>query len=80
MHGKHIYVSCEDATVKILKIKKKRIEFVRQLFKSESRCLSIELVKDKVNENSLVKTLFSGYADSSIRKWDLTTGNCVLHF
>lgn len=46
MHGKYIYLACEDGTVRILKIKKNKIEYVRQLFKAESACLSIELVKD----------------------------------
>jgi len=42
--------------------------------------LSIELVTNGIDEKSVVKSLFVGYADSSIRKWDLNTGNSVLHF
>ena len=80
MHGKYIYLACEDGSVKILKVKKTKIEYVRQLVKSESKALSIELVKSGVDEKSLLKSLFVGYADSSIRKWDLLTGNSVLHF
>jgi hypothetical protein len=33
IHGKYIYLACEDGTVKILKIKKSKIEFVRSLAK-----------------------------------------------
>jgi U3 small nucleolar RNA-associated protein 4 len=80
MHGKYIYLACEDGSVKILKVKKTKIEYVRQLVKSDSKALSIELVRSGVDEKSLVKSLFVGYADSSIRKWDLLTGNSVLHF
>lgn len=46
--GKYIYLACEDGTVKILKIKKNKIEYVRQLFKIESSCLSIELVESSL--------------------------------
>ena len=80
MHGKYLYLACEDGTVKILKIKKTRIEYIRSLFKVDQRCLSIEIVKNNEDPKSLVRNIFSGYADSSIRKWDLTTGNSILHF
>jgi WD40 repeat protein len=80
MHGKYIYLACEDGLIKILKVKKTKIEYVRQLVKAESKALSIELVSAGIDEKSLVKNLFVGYADSSIRKWDLLTGNSVLHF
>lgn len=80
MHGKYIYLSCEDGSVKILKVKKTKIEYVRQLVKSDSKALSIELISAGIDEKSLVKSLFVGYADSSIRKWDLLTGNSSLHF
>ena len=80
MHGKYIYLACEDGSVKVLKVKKTKIEYVRHLVKSESKALSIELVRNGIDEKSIVKSLFVGYADSSIRKWDLQTGNSVLHF
>lgn len=81
MHGKYIYLATEDGSIKILKVKKTKIDFVRTLVKVESKCLSIELVIDpKASEKSLVKSLYAGYDDSSMRKWDLSTGNSVLHF
>jgi WD40 repeat protein len=84
MHGKYIYLACEDGSVKILKVKKTKIEYVRHLVKAESKALSIELVlpppPTTSDEKSIVKSLFVGYADSSIRKWDLASGNSVLHF
>ena len=44
MFGKYIYLACEDGTVKILKVKKNKIDYIRSLFKSEARCTSIELI------------------------------------
>lgn len=70
MLGKFIYSAAEDGSVKILKVKKSKIEFVRTLVKTESKALSIELVPQK-DEKNIVKSLFVGYSDSSIRKWDL---------
>ena len=64
-----------------MKVKKTKIEFVRSLIKADDRCLSLELAVDsESNEKSLVRTLYAGYADSSIRQWDLATGNSILHF
>jgi WD40 repeat protein len=79
MHGKYIYLAAEDGSIKILKVKKTKIDFVRTLVKADEKCLSLELIHD-IDEKSLVKSLFAGYSDSSIRKWDLSTGNSVLHF
>ena len=79
MHGKYIYLACEDGTVKVLKMKKNKIEYIRQLFKVDALCLSLDLVRN-VPEDQIVKNIFAGYSDSSIRKWDLLTGNSVLHF
>jgi WD40 repeat protein len=45
---------------------------MRTLQKTESRCLSLEVSPDD-------KFIFSGYADGSIRKWEILSGNCVLH-
>ena len=79
MHGKYIYLACEDGTVKILKMKKNKIEYIRQMFKVDALCLSLDIVRN-VPEDQIVKNIFAGYSDSSIRKWDLLTGNSVLHF
>jgi len=79
MHGKFIYLACEDGTVKVLKMKKNKIEYIRQLFKVDALCLSLDLVRN-VPEDQIVKNIFAGFSDSSIRKWDLLTGNSVLHF
>jgi len=79
MHGKYIYLACEDGTVKILKMKKNKIEYIRQMFKVDALCLSLDIVRN-VSEDQIVKNIFAGYSDSSIRKWDLLTGNSVLHF
>lgn len=76
--GKHAYIATEDGTIKILKLKKNKIDFVRSLLKMDSRCLSLELISNTSDKS--VKYLFSGYADSSIRKWDLLNNNSVLHF
>ena len=51
MHGKYIYLACEDGTVKILKVKKSKIEFVRSLVKVDAKCLSLELVTFAINED-----------------------------
>lgn len=77
-----MYLASEDGTVKILKVKKTKIDFVRTLVKVEDKCLSLELLTtDSVaSEKTIVKSLFAGYADSSIRKWDVATGNSTLHF
>jgi len=80
MHGKFIYLAAEDGTVKILKVKKAKIDFVRSLVKAEDKCLSLELIVTKNDEKTLVKSLYAGYSDSSIRKWDLSSGNSLLHF
>ena len=80
MHGKFVYISSEDGSIKIAKVKKSKIEYVRALVKTESRCLSLELITQGISEKSLVRVLYAGYDDSSIRKWDLSSGNSILHF
>jgi len=69
--GKHLYLACEDGSIKIVKIKKHGLELTRTLQRTESRCLSLDILDDKF--------IYAGYADSSIRKWDLQSGNTVLH-
>ena len=45
MHGKFAYLACEDGSVKIVKIKKTKIEMVRSMIKiSDSKALSLELI------------------------------------
>lgn len=73
LKGKLLHLACEDGSIKIVKVKKDKIELHRTLVKAETRCLSIDLSSDS-------KFIFGGYADSSIRKWDLESGNCTLHF
>lgn len=70
MSGKYIYLANEDGTIKILKVRKNKIELVRSMFKVDKRCLSLELVRSS-DEKELVKFIYAGYSDSSMRKWDL---------
>ena len=44
MFGKYIYLACEDGTIKILKIKKSRIELIRSLVRVDQKCISLALV------------------------------------
>ena len=59
MHGKFAYLACEDGSVKIVKVKKTKIEMVRSLIKiSDSKSLSLELIlsqKTKEDEKALVE-------------------------
>jgi WD40 repeat protein len=41
LRGKFLYLACDDGSIKILKIKKEKIELKRTLPKSETRCLSL---------------------------------------
>lgn len=78
MLGKFIYVAQEDGSIKVLKVKKTKIELVRSLPKVDSRCLSLAI--EGADDKQPTKSLFAGYADSSIRRWDLSSGSSVLHF
>ena len=71
--GKFLYVACEDGSIKQLKVKKDSIELTRQGMRTEAKCLSLEVSADQ-------KFVFGGYDDSSIRKWNLDTLHCELHF
>jgi len=75
--GKYLYLACEDGSVKILKIKKEKIELVKSFVKVDTRCLSVDI---QIDSNDEPQFIYCGYADSSIRKWDVKTTNCVLHF
>jgi hypothetical protein len=59
MHGKFAYLACEDGSVKIVKVKKTKIEMVRSMIKiSDSKSLSLELIltqKAKEDEKVLVE-------------------------
>ena len=70
--GKLLYLACEDGSIKILKVKKEKIELARTLTKAESRCLCLEVTPDG-------KHVYAGYADSSVRRWGVESGNCTLH-
>ena len=43
--GKHLYLACEDGSIRIIKAKKRKIELVKMLVKSEASCLSIEVLQ-----------------------------------
>ena len=73
LRGKMLYLACEDGSIKLVKVKKERIELHKSLIRVESKCLSLAISKDE-------RFVFGGYEDSSIRKWEVETGNCVLHF
>ena len=99
--GKFVYLACEDGSIRVVKVKKKKIELIKMLVKSEAACLSIEVVKarkspiqrhskktdgsDESDIDSEVEDLggashaYAGYADGTIKKWDLSSGNCILH-
>lgn len=79
IYNKNIFLACEDGGIKILQIKKQRIDLIRSLMKSDSMCLSLALILPSPHSDTL-SSLFAGYSDSSIRKWDLLNGNSVLQF
>lgn len=88
---KFIYLACEDGSLKIVKVRKNKIELVKMLMKSNAACLSLETIcekkqyqkKDDSEEEDEdlgpVSHLIAGYADGTIKKWEIKTGNCVLH-
>jgi WD40 repeat protein len=45
MLGKFLYVACEDGSIRILKVKKQKIELVKMFVKSTASCLSIDVVQ-----------------------------------
>ena len=49
---KFCFVSCEDGSIKILKIKKTKIEMVKLFVKSSSACLSLALVLSEKSSNA----------------------------
>ena len=90
MSDKFIYLACEDGSLRIVKVRKNKIELVKMLMKSNSACLSLEIVEGQQKEKKdssddedqdlgRVTHLFSGYADGTLKKWDIHSGNCSLH-
>lgn len=47
--GKFVYIACEDGSIRVLKVKKRSIELIKMLVKSESNCLSLEVVLKECN-------------------------------
>ena len=47
-----MYIACEDGSIKILQIKKSRIELIKSMIKTEAKCLSLSLVLDKKHESN----------------------------
>ena len=43
--GKYLYVACEDGSIRLVKIKKEKIELVKMLVKSSASCLSISVAE-----------------------------------
>ena len=73
LRGKILYLACEDGSIKLVKVKKEKIELLKTMIRADSKCLSLAISSDE-------QFIFGGYEDSSIRKWEVETGNCVLHF
>lgn len=42
--GKFIYLACEDGSVRVIKVRKNKIELMKMLVKSDASCLSIEVL------------------------------------
>jgi hypothetical protein len=45
IEGKFVFLASEDGSIKIVKVKKTKIELIKMLNKSSSSCLSLALVK-----------------------------------
>ena len=69
--GKLLYLACEDGSIKVVKVKKESIVVQKTMPKAEFRCLSVEVGKDYA---------YGGFSDGSIRKYNLKSNNCELHF
>ena len=52
MLGKFMYVACEDGSIRILKVKKQKIELVKMFVKSTASCLSIDVVQAPKEEKA----------------------------
>jgi hypothetical protein len=55
---KFVFLACEDGSIRIVKVKKNKIELVKMLVKSNSSCLSVEIVSNpNVKKTKTVKLL-----------------------
>ena len=45
IEGKFAYLASEDGSIKIVKVKKSKIELIKMLNKNSTSCLSLALVK-----------------------------------
>ena len=62
--GKHLYLACEDGSIKVVKVKKDKLELVKSTPKQpDIRCLSLVCLDEH--------TLFAGHSDGSIKKFNL---------
>jgi hypothetical protein len=50
--GKFVFLACEDGSIKVIKIKKNKIELVKTMVKSDSSCLSIALDFNVIKKSS----------------------------
>ena len=48
--GKFVYIACEDGSIRVIKIRKKKIELVKMFVKSDAACLSIDILEKQNNE------------------------------
>jgi len=76
--GKHLVIACEDGSIKIAKIRKGKIEVVKSLIKRETPCLCLDIIAGGEEDHG-VKSVYAGYSDGALKKWDVDTGNSVLH-
>lgn len=63
INKKTMILACEDGSIKLVKVKKDGIVLLKTMQKMGHRCLSLAVMSDNV--------VFAGYADGSIRKWDV---------
>jgi len=69
----------------MVKAKKRSLDLVRATVRvAEARCLSLAAEEPAANQkeqetNDPIVNVWAGYSDGSIRKWDLTAGECLLH-
>ena len=106
VQGKFVFLASEDGSIKIVKIKKTKIEIIKMLTKSSTSCLSLALVEghkpakkqkesksskkdgsesesDNVSDDELdvggISFVFAGYADGTLKKWNVQSSNSVMH-
>ena len=83
MVGKFIYLACEDGSIRIVKVKKNKIELVRMMVKNTASCLSLSVVEttqlNEEEEKGPVAHLWAGYADGTIKQWDVKNNTCLIH-